>query len=262
MKLQAKSSLSVTDSQSSLHGGIAIAWGLCLFLLCWLALAISINWLGDFLHAPIGIKDNPPAPGIFVQLAQVAFYPVLAVCLALRVLKYLTNVYSTKAVLWGTGGFVLWALLAVLVAGILFHREFIPGTYYFWKTVGPLLSELFLLGFDLFIAYALVTGWTSAYTGKQKFATILVTLSAISAVVGFVGLRISSAANLAGFAALAFLLFIGGVSTLPKSTEAKPVSALEDTDREMPDRVPDHSKEGLARSPTGRRRGWDDGPAL
>lgn len=79
------------DSRMSLHDWVSLLCWLFGFLLAWIVLAIFANGLGDFLHAPIGIKDNPPEPGIVIQFARIACYPVVACFIALRVLMHFSG---------------------------------------------------------------------------------------------------------------------------------------------------------------------------
>ena len=55
---------------SRLHGLFAALFYIFAVLLAIALLAIFANSLDDFLHAPIGIKDDPPEPGLIVQFAQ------------------------------------------------------------------------------------------------------------------------------------------------------------------------------------------------
>lgn len=60
------------------------------------ALAVDLlllggNELNEFLMSPIGIKEHPPEPGIVVQYAQMAFWPLLISFAILWALMKLTK---------------------------------------------------------------------------------------------------------------------------------------------------------------------------
>jgi hypothetical protein len=61
------------------------------------ALAIDVfvlggNEINDFLMSPIGIKEHPPEPGMVVQYAQMAFWPLVISFAILWALMKLTEI--------------------------------------------------------------------------------------------------------------------------------------------------------------------------
>jgi hypothetical protein len=212
------------DSSISLHEWISVLCWVSGFLLAWILVAICANWLGDFLHAPLGIKDNPPEPGILVQYAQLAVYPVTACFIALRVLKYFSGVYSTKDFLLGCAGALICILVVVLLAGEVLHREFIAGTFYFWKTLAPSFMALLFLLFDGWVAGALVLHWKSTNSVRTKLATVLFVLSTAFGIVALIGLCVPSEKRLTGFAIIAIILFISGLTSTPLD-KSKPTTS-------------------------------------
>jgi hypothetical protein len=69
------------------HSLVVVGWGLSCFVLFPTVICVVANWVDDFLHAPLGIKDNPPEPGVIVQFAQIAFWPVVIAFAVLGIWK-------------------------------------------------------------------------------------------------------------------------------------------------------------------------------
>jgi hypothetical protein len=73
---------------------IVSAWidascGISWFLIVCSLVFIVGNWVWNFLHVPIGIKDNPPQPDFIVRYAQHAVWPLLIAWLVLRGVKFI-----------------------------------------------------------------------------------------------------------------------------------------------------------------------------
>jgi len=185
-----------TEPGLTLQDCMAFGWGLSCLLICLMTAILGMNWLGNFLHAPIGIKDNPPEPNAVVQLTQFAFWPVFVLFGVMLLLKNLTIDISLREFFKGSIVFTLlaapFALLIVLIGGLLLHREFIPGTYFFWNTLAPILFTGGLLLYDCLWAYVLVRSLKITDTARKKFAAVFIGLSAVCGIVGFAGLWVST----------------------------------------------------------------------
>jgi len=84
--------------------------------------------------------------------------------------------------------------------------------------ISTLLGYLFgalLLCIDLFVAYALLRGWKSSDTRREKWAAVLVGFSAVAAVIAFMLLLLQND-GAGGSTVLAFLLFGTGIKCMPK----------------------------------------------
>jgi hypothetical protein len=177
-----------------------------------------LNWIDDFLHAPIGIKDNPPQPGAVVQFAQLALRPLTVCFLALAFLGLLTEWYRPKQIAIGVTAFAAWAVLAVTFAGLVLHRELIPGQILLWnlfsKAFGFLLA-LVLLAIYLLSVFAAIHEWS--LSSRHKLVAVLMGLSAILAVPSSVGLYVTRVNNIAHTGILlAVVIFIVGVMAVPE----------------------------------------------
>lgn len=207
-----------SESGMSLHDWITILR----FVLILMIIVVSMNWLGDFLHAPIGIKDNPPEPSVFVRYVQVALWPAAVCFIVLSGVKLLTETYSYKQILFGFTTFVLGAVFVGMLAGEVLHREFIPGTHYLWNsyiTVATFLFPVALVLADVIFAGILLFGWKRSDSIRDKLGTVLVGLSTVPAVAAFIGLCIGKE-HLMLNAVWAILLFIIGMGCLEKAAAA------------------------------------------
>jgi hypothetical protein len=83
------------NPESRLHGLFVVLFYISLALLAIASASIILNGLDNFLHAPIGIKDNPPEPGIVVQLAQLAWIPLLLSVLLFGILRAMSLVFKS-----------------------------------------------------------------------------------------------------------------------------------------------------------------------
>lgn len=117
-----------------------------LTLLALVTASVILNWLDDFLHAPIGIKDYPLEPGIVVQLARLAWIPLFLSALLFGFLGIMSRAFKTVPLLLGTA-IVSFGGIS-LVGGILGEHkgtELFHGQAYFSQTVTPVLYILFLV---------------------------------------------------------------------------------------------------------------------
>lgn len=74
------------------YGVIGMLWFLSLLVVGFMSITLGMNWLGDFLHAPIGIKDNPPDPGTLIQIEQLIFAPAMTCFVVLHFLRIILKV--------------------------------------------------------------------------------------------------------------------------------------------------------------------------
>jgi hypothetical protein len=72
-----------------------------------LAVALDIGTgIDNFLHAPIGIKDNPPDPGALVDLARDLIFPLAIGWLVLKLFRWFAKEMGAKFV----AGAVAWLI--------------------------------------------------------------------------------------------------------------------------------------------------------
>jgi hypothetical protein len=106
------------------------------------------NGLDNFLHAPIGIKDNPPEPGPLVALAQALILPLGIGYIALRILRWISKEMGAAFV---AGTIACVVLVSVTASALLgksqWHYEFIPGSVYLFDKVSTAFGYLVLTGF-------------------------------------------------------------------------------------------------------------------
>lgn len=191
----------------TLHGAITLLWGIALVVLGWIVIAVLSNWLSDFLHAPIGIKDNPPEPGAMVQIAQALLLPVGVCFLVLWALRLLTREFTSKQIAIATGGFGLWCAAVWGLYAAFTHR---PEARYFQFAWTVLVAGI-LLAVDAFAAYAFIRGWEREDSLKENCAALLIILSVIPAAAAFVGICIPRFDNLIGYAFPAGGMFTVGI---------------------------------------------------
>lgn len=188
------------------------------------------NWLDDFLHAPIGIKDNPPEAGALVQLANLALWPTAGLYLAARILRFFAREFTVPQILGGLGGFLAWIFTVVLLVGEFMHREFIPGTFFLFRKVGPGAFAALLLGFDglMAVLHMKRDGDPEEDEFHRKFAAVCFTLSTLSGVYGVVEFYLApNSPFLLGAILATAVLFFCGLKAAPKTAEAKAKAAAE-----------------------------------
>ena len=148
------------NPESRLHGLLVVLFYISLSLLA-LASALDIlNGLDNFLHAPIGIKDNPPEPGIVVQLAQLTWIPLLLSVLLFGFLRMMSLIFKSVPLLLGT--LIVTCGFTSLVGGILGEhkgKELFDGQTYFTQTVTPTLYVIFLMSWVGVGAYLFIEKW-------------------------------------------------------------------------------------------------------
>lgn len=215
---------------------VAIAWGLTGFLLVIILLAILENWIINFLHAPIGIKDNPPEPSIMVQIAQFTSWPI-GICFGVAsVLKILIEDRTPKEAILIVVRFALYlASLVVLVAlgfAAVLHRELIPGTFFLWKIAEPLVATVSVYLFcavflilDGVISYSWIRSWNN-FGIRGKIATVLAGLSTISGLGGFIGMC-ANKPDASGPGLLAIVLFVGAYICMPQPAKESSPEVIE-----------------------------------
>ena len=227
-----------TSDSSEFRDRVKFAWGLTAVALLLVALPVVVNIIGDFLHAPIGIKDNPPEPTLVVQYAQLAFVPLAAAFIALSLLKSMSELFSGKQIAAAVACLSVLAVLVVMIVGVILHRDLIPGSLYLWNKfapflnyflnkIGPLLFALLLLLIDLVFAYGYLSDWSRWKTFRERFGTVLIALSSFPAIVTFMTLigiffdvKVLEFNDPVSVRApvIAFVLFFGGIACIPKPT--------------------------------------------
>jgi hypothetical protein len=196
MVTETESSQEVGASGSTPHSRIVFAWHLSGLVLLLLTLVVAGNAVSNFLHAPIGIKDNPPDPELLVQFARIAIYPVGILFIGLGLLIHMAETMSAKDILWifvGVVAFALSTVPAVFLIGVALHREIIPGSNYLlplfrlvFRAILFILPLVFLV-VDLYAAYWFFASWKPTKARRDKCAALLVGFSTCPAVVAFIG---------------------------------------------------------------------------
>jgi hypothetical protein len=150
---------------------------------------VVLNWLDDFLHAPIGIKDYPPEPGFIVLFAKLAFIPLVLSLLFLGFLSLMSWILDTVPLLLGTAIIIFGGVS--LVGGILGeHRgaELFHGQAYFSQTVTPILYILFLMSCVGLGANHCIVKWKIDQKPRYGIAGLCLLLSISMALIGLLGM--------------------------------------------------------------------------
>jgi hypothetical protein len=174
--------------KSGLHALFVALFYIAASLLSFATVLVILNSLDDFLHAPIGIKDNPPEPGLLVQGAELAWFPLLLVMGLFAALRFASRHFRTVPMLLGTVIVVCGSLS--LVGGILGEvtKQFFGGQEYFTKTVTPVLYVLFLMGWAGVGADQCIGKWRRGGKPRHGLAGLILVLAIMSGVLGlFVG---------------------------------------------------------------------------
>lgn len=177
-------------------------------LLIFAVFVVVMNSIGNFLHAPIGIKDNPPAPGLLAGLAQMAIVPLVISYLGSRVLVWFVEEHSlfqsafgcVVSALCGIGA--LWILqdlsrrlnldsldlarvwIAALVIALLITSElFLGGVASEWKPVTLKLR----LGIGFLFGSTVIAEIAVANSLAENFVSMkAVALSTVVFVIGLI----------------------------------------------------------------------------
>jgi hypothetical protein len=154
---------------SKLHGlFIGLSWLLFLLLASATALVV-LNWLDDFLHAPIGIKDYPPEPGMIVQLANLAWLPLLVILLIFALLSFMSSFAKTIPLLLGTS-LVSCGVLSLIggILGELKSTELFAGEQFFVRDVTPALWCGVIVSFLGLSLYGGIQDWKKEIQLKKR----------------------------------------------------------------------------------------------
>jgi hypothetical protein len=145
---------------------------------------VVLNWLDDFLHAPIGIKDYPPEPGVLVQAAQLAWAPLLLTVGLFAFLRFASTMFSTVPLLLGTVIVICGSVS--LVGGLLGEakKEYFHGQQYFTQTVTPFLYILFLMAWTGVGANHCIMKWKGGGKVRHGIAGLILLLAIVTAIVG------------------------------------------------------------------------------
>ena len=174
--------------KSGLHG-LFVAFlyiSICLFAIA--TALVVLNWLDDFLHAPIGIKDYPPEPGLIVLFAKLAFIPLVLSVLLLGFLSLMSRFLNTIPLLLGTAILTFGsASLVGRMLGEYMGRELFHGQAYFTQTVTPILFVLFLMSCVGMGANHCIVKWKSDRKPRYGIAGLCLLLSISMALIGLLG---------------------------------------------------------------------------
>jgi hypothetical protein len=208
--------------------------------LLWLAIALDIGTgIDNFLHAPIGIKDNPPDPGALVDLARDLIIPLVIGWVVLKLFRWFAKEMGAKFV----AGAVAWIVgVAFLVSAMLaksrWHPEFIPGSAYLFDIAIKVFGYALLAGVVLLDAYFAVN-YVRAITQKEDMRTFrwfAVTagyvFSTILFVAGFIFKFMSHGDTARALAAYGVLIGIVGLLFAPKDKETGNSRGIKETDPE------------------------------
>lgn len=156
-----------------LYLALSVIYYLCTALLV-LAIIMDVgNGLGNFLHAPIGIKDNPPDPGPFVDLARALIVPLILGYIGLRVLRWLAKEMGWVDVMATLVSLAVVAVLGSSIWAMRGHPEYIPGSVYLIHAAMKIWAFLFgtivVLG-DAFFAWEYFKFWRKERKVMQVIA--------------------------------------------------------------------------------------------
>lgn len=118
---------------------------------------------------------------------------------------------------------LLWALVVAIKPTVVAIKPTLLAIGRFFLAISPYLFAGILLSIDLFFTYAYVSRCQNQRTTRDKWAAGFLGLSAVPAVLGFIG--ICSRSELAQFVVPAVLLFIAGVACIPKPAKHLPTEA-------------------------------------
>lgn len=177
--------------------GLSI-WLMALFCVSLFLLAIAsaldfLNFLGDFLHAPIGIKDYPPEPNVIVQLAKLAIIPLTLSAGLCGVLGFLSRV--PKAIPLMLGLLIVISGGTGLVGGILReykNRELFHGQLFFTTVVTSASYVLFLSSCVGLGAYHCMAKWQCERKPRYGVAGTLLLTSIPLGLIGILGIVMNS----------------------------------------------------------------------
>lgn len=171
---------------SGLYPLLAALYYLCLVLLVLAIFLDFCNGLGNFLHAPIGFKDDDPEPGAIVQIAQIAWIPLLVGVLLFGFLKLVSREFKTIPLLLGTTIFVTG--VGSLVGGLLdaYYKggELFNGQTYFTKVVTPVLWAVFIASWAAYGAYRSYERWKQERRVRFMITSVMVVTGLICAMIG------------------------------------------------------------------------------
>lgn len=170
--------------KSGLHGLFVVLSYIANAIFALAIFLLTLNWLDDFLHAPIGIKDNPPEPGILVQTASLVWIPLLLTVVLFGFLRFGSRVFSTVSLLLGT--IIVTCGSVSLVGGILSEtkKQYFEGQQYFTQTVTPVLYILFLMAWVGVGANHCIMKWKKGGKVRHGIAGLFLLLAIICGLCG------------------------------------------------------------------------------
>ena len=172
------------EPKSGLHGLFVVLSIIANVMFVLAMFLVVLNWLDDFLHAPIGIKDYPPEPGALVQIAQLSWMPLLCAVALFAFLRFASKAFSTAPLLLGT--VIIICGPVSLVGGLLgeANKEYFHGQHYFTQTVTPFLYILFLMAWVGLGANHCIKKWKNGGNLRYGLAGMILILALVAAWVG------------------------------------------------------------------------------
>lgn len=173
--------------ESRLHGLFSVLFYISAFLFVVAFACDFLNGLDNFLHAPIGIKDNPPEPGFIVELAQLLWWPLILTTMLLGYFRVMTRLFKFVPLLLGT--LIVFCGVVSLVGGILgeYKGQLFSGQTYFTQTITPIMWATFITSWVGVGAYRCFTKWKKERRVRYLIAGSLVSLGIFCAAVGVLG---------------------------------------------------------------------------
>ena len=174
--------------KSGLHGLLVVFLYISISLLAIATALVVLNWLDDFLHAPIGIKDYPPEPGFVILFAKLAFIPLMLSVLLLGSMSLMSRFLNTIPLLLGAAIFTFGGVS--LVGRILGEHkgvELFHGQAYFLQIVTPILFVLCLMSCVGMGANHCIVKWKSDRKPRYGIAGMCLLLSISMALIGLLG---------------------------------------------------------------------------
>ena len=180
--------------QSRLYPWFNVLYYIALYLTVMAFIMVFGNGLDNFLHAPIGIKENPPPPSDLVALADALVVPIGISTFVLRFFRWLCREFPTSVVLTWFGGIIFFGIAGVAFIGKFWlHQEIVPGSFFLFDRVWPIIYRLCTVVFGLcmvafvcLIAYGSVDGWKKRRTVRNGLVALGMSLSTLAGLIALV----------------------------------------------------------------------------
>lgn len=218
-----------------LYGFLNVAFYIWTALMVFGLILVVGTGLDNFLHAPIGIKDNPPPPSALVAFAQDLLTPIIVIWVALRVLRWISKEFGVV----GVAGTVAWVVVVAVMASAFlarsrWHYEFIPGSVWLFTKGSWLFAFLLGLGVtvvDGYFSWSFIKKLTidKSFRKPHWFAAGTgFTASTILFVAAFIFHFLSNGDRAESLAVCGVIIGIVGLCFVPKSDkEGESVESLD-----------------------------------